>query len=106
MSIPTKESILAYLADIKQELQGDGITELGLFGSYAKDRADIASDIDIMLCTSKEFLRKFQGFESAIYLDELRQRVSKHFRTQVDICDTASMSQSKKESLLTGAIYV
>lgn len=66
----------------------------------------IVSDIDIMLCTSKEFLRKFQGFESAIYLDELRQRVSKHFRTQVDICDTASMSQVKKESLLTGAIYV
>ncbi len=38
MSIPTKESILAYLADIKQELQGDGITELGLFGSYANSK--------------------------------------------------------------------
>ena len=46
----TKEIILEYLSSIKEELNQDGIVEIGLFGSYAKDKADLASDIDIVIC--------------------------------------------------------
>ncbi|HEH4490153.1 TPA: nucleotidyltransferase domain-containing protein [Campylobacter coli] len=64
-----KENILKYLSSIKKELNQDGIIEIGLFGSYAKDKADIASDIDIVICSSEKFLKNFRGFEGAIYLD-------------------------------------
>ncbi|SQC36409.1 putative nucleotidyltransferase [Helicobacter fennelliae] len=102
----TKEIILEYLSSIKEELNQDGIVEIGLFGSYAKDKADLASDIDIVICSSESFLKKFRGFEGAIYLDDLRQRIMKHFKIQVDICDTFSMNEERKKNLLESAIYV
>lgn len=101
-----KEIILAYLSTLKDELAKDGIIKLGLFGSYAKDKADIASDIDIVICSSKEFLAKFKGFEALIYLDELRQKLMKEFKIQVDICDIFSMDKTRQKELLQGALYV
>ena len=35
----TKESILAYLSELKPGLEKDGIQKIGLFGSYAKGYA-------------------------------------------------------------------
>ena len=101
-----KENILKYLGSIKKELEQDGIVEIGLLGSYAKDKADIASDIDIVICSSEKFLKNFRGFEGAIYLDNLRQKIMKHFKIQVDICDTFSMNKERKKKLLKDAIYV
>ena len=58
MAVITKEQILAYLRELKPQLQKDGIEKIGLFGSYAKDRASIFSDIDIVIATNDEFYRK------------------------------------------------
>ena len=102
----TKEHILAYLSSIKEELAQDGITQIGLFGSYAKDKADLASDIDIVICSSKQFSENFSDFAGAIYIDELAQKIRKQFKIQVDICDTFSMSEERKKHLLSEAIYV
>ena len=102
----TKEHILAYLGSIKGELAQDGITQIGLFGSYAKGSADLASDIDIVICTSGKFTQKFSDFSGAIYIDNLRQKIRKLFKIQVDICDTYSMNEERKKHLLSEAIYV
>ncbi|MSN96902.1 nucleotidyltransferase domain-containing protein [Campylobacter sp. FMV-PI01] len=102
----TKDEILDYLKEIKPKLQEDGIIKLGLFGSFAKDNADIASDVDITIETSKDFVNKFKGFNGFIYLDDLRSDFMHKFKRQVDICDTASMSLQKQQNLLTGVIYV
>ncbi|WP_270971084.1 hypothetical protein [Campylobacter upsaliensis] len=40
-----KQNILNYLRKRKTKLNEDGIIELGLFGSFAKDEADLASDV-------------------------------------------------------------
>lgn len=101
-----KEDILNYLSLLKEELKKDGITKLGLFGSYAKNKADLASDIDIVICTSEKFLSRFRAFEAVIYLDELRKKIMKKFKIQVDICDEAGLTKEKKEELLKGVIYV
>ena len=45
----TKEMILDYLRELKPKLAKDGVTKLGLFGSYAKDKATTNSDIDIVI---------------------------------------------------------
>lgn len=102
----TKHEILAYLTSIKPELEKVGITKLGLFGSYAKDRADIASDIDITIEMSDDFLKQYQGFKGIIYLENLRESIMRHFKIQVDLCDTTTMPNDKKANLLKGVIYV
>lgn len=102
-----QENILNYLKKIKPELRKKGIDKLGLFGSYAKNKADIFSDIDITIECDDDFVQKNGGGLKAIILvDKLRQDISKYFKLQVDICDTTTMSKKDKNATLQGVIYV
>ena len=56
-----KEPILLYLKELKLSLENEGIAELGLFGSFAKDEATIYSDIDVLIKTTKAFWDKYKG---------------------------------------------
>ena len=97
-----KEHILNYLGNIKSELMKNGIEKIGLFGSYAKDSADLYSDIDIVIKTSPSFVKKFKGIDSFLFLDDLRKRIEMKFQRPVDICDEAGL---KNRSIIEGAIY-
>ena len=101
-----KEDILNFLKALKPSLEKEGIDEIGLFGSFAKEKADIASDIDIFIKSTGKFCNKYLGFEGLIYLDELRQKIQGHFKRKVDLCDIASFSAERTARLLKGAIYV
>lgn len=103
----TQAQILDYLKSIKQELQKDGIVELGLFGSYAKGVAKENSDIDVFIRYSDEFRKKYLGFKAFIYLGELRERLENHFGLSVDLCNlNAFNNKEKQENFFKGAIYV
>ena len=104
----TRNEILEYLSSIKAELFSNGITKLGLFGSYAKGKANIFSDIDIVIeSDAKEMVKKLGSPFSAIcYLDDIKTKISKKFNLSVDLCDTTSMTINKKNELTKGAIYV
>ncbi|MDO5046542.1 nucleotidyltransferase family protein [Campylobacter sp.] len=105
--MPTKEEILEFLRSLKPELESFGIKKVGLFGSYAKDKANIASDIDVVIESSEETIQKAGGgIKAIIYLEELRSRIMKRFKISADLCDIASMSEEKKQRLLQGVIYV
>lgn len=43
----TKDEILNFLRELKPELESFGICKVGLFGSYAKGRANIAERFKI-----------------------------------------------------------
>ncbi|WP_298026474.1 hypothetical protein [uncultured Campylobacter sp.] len=43
----TKDEILNFLRELKPELESFGICKVGLFGSYAKGRANIAEGFKI-----------------------------------------------------------
>lgn len=103
----TKDEILDYLKEIKPELEKDGITKIGLFGSYAKGTAHPFSDIDIVVeSNAKKMIEKFGNPMSAIcFFDELKHKISKKFKRSVDLCDTTSMSFDKKNILMQGVIY-
>ena len=46
----TKKIILNTLRDHKEELENRfGVMKIGIFGSYARDSADLQSDIDILV---------------------------------------------------------
>ena len=103
----TKDEILDYLREIKPELEKDGITKIGLFGSYAKGEAGIASDIDITIETTEKFTKKFIGFKALIYLSELRSKIAKHFKVPTDLCDSTGFKDDiKRQKVLEGVVYV
>jgi len=99
-----KIEIIDYLKKIKPKLNKDGIINLGLFGSFAKDRYNSKSDIDIVYETTDDFIKKYKGWSAFLYLDSnLRDKISKKFNIKVDLFDLNSSSglknKIKKESL-------
>lgn len=101
-----KEPILLYLKELKPKLEKEGITEIGLFGSFAKDEATIYSDIDIFIKTTNEFRKKHLGFAGFSFLEDLRQDIARHFDKEVDLCNIAGFNDERKAKFLKGAIYV
>lgn len=101
-----KEPILLYLKELKPKLEKEGITEIGLFGSFAKEEATIYSDIDIFIKTTNEFRKKHLGFAGFGFLEDLRQDIAKHFNKEVDLCNIAGFNDERKAKFLKGAIYV
>ena len=101
-----KEPILLYLKELKPKLAKEGITEIGLFGSFAKEEATIYSDIDVFVKTTDEFCNKHIGFAGFGFLEDLRQDIAKHFNKEVDLCDIAGFNDERKAKFLEGAIYV
>ena len=98
----TKEALLDYLRTIKKELEADGISRIGLFGSMAKDEADLLSDIDIVIRTTPEFVCRYGGIRGFLYLEDLRRWLERGFGRPVDLCDETGL---KRRWVLEGAIY-
>ncbi len=102
----TKKDILTYLTLLKPQLIQNGITSLGLFGSFARGNATNESDIDIVYKTSDRFIAKYKGWTAFTYLNEnLRDKISKHFNRKVDLFDLNSNSYIK-DKVNQGTIYV
>lgn len=101
-----KEPILLYLKELKPKLEKEGITEIGLFGSFAKEEATIYSDIDIFVKTTDKFRKKHLGFAGFDFLEDLRQDIAKHFDKEVDLCDITGIKEDKRAEFFEGAIYV
>lgn len=97
-----QQEILKYLQEIKTSLLDDGIEKIGLFGSFAKDKADLYSDIDIVIKTTPRFIKKHEGIKGFLFLEELRENLRDKFHRDVDICDEAGLRQ---KDIIKGAIY-
>jgi len=97
-----KEQILSYLSNIKSTLMQNGIERIGLFGSFAKDKEDLYSDIDIVIKTTPVFVKKFDGIQGFLFLEDLRKNLENKFHRQVDICDESGL---KHKNIIEDAIY-
>jgi len=53
----TKEQIIIFLSELKNSLTFNGISEVALFGSFARDEAGVYSDIDIAIKKDKNYLK-------------------------------------------------
>ena len=70
-----KKEILSFIAAHKEELRNKyGVRTIGLFGSYARDRADDESDIDIVVELEKPDLFCLIGIKQ-FFEESLGQRV-------------------------------
>lgn len=103
----TKEMILDYLRELKPQLEKDGVTKLGLFGSYANGYArKISSDIDIVIEMNEEFHKKFASLNYFSYLNRIRENIQEHFHRDVDLCDLGGFKDYEIPNFFRGVIYV
>ncbi len=100
-----KEHILSYLADIKGDLVKNGIEKIGLFGSYAKDRADLFSDIDIAIKMKSSYLKEHDVWEYFNLIESIKKMLLTKFSKKVDVFDLDSTGDIK-DTITKDIIYV
>ena len=97
--------ILDFLSEIKTELLADGISKIGLFGSFARDDANVYSDIDIAIQKKPDYLKTRTAYEYFEQVNKIKNLLRKKFHRNSDIFDLDSNS-SMKEEILKDLIYV
>jgi predicted nucleotidyltransferase len=103
--IMKQTKILSYLQSIKPSLQKDGIEKIGLFGSFAKNRNDITSDIDIIIKFNSNFFQSCDPWNYFDVLEKIKFKIEKQFHIKVDIFDEDS-SSPHKDRIIKETIYV
>lgn len=101
----TKENILHFLSDIKSDLQKDGITTLGLFGSFAKGEQTVYSDIDIAIAKEKDYLKTRSSYHYFSEIEKIKALILKKFQRNSDVFDLDSDSVMKT-SITKELLYV
>ena len=97
-----KNEILNQLKKLKPIYEKEGLTLLGLFGSYAKDTQTKYSDIDIAykLDYDKFSLSYAGGFAKLLRIDDIKKELQDTFKKPIDF-----VPDSNKD-ILKGLIYV
>jgi len=100
-----KDEILGYLKEFKNSSQNKLFTEIGLFGSYAKNQADIFSDIDIAVKVDKTYLKQNDIWDYFDAINDIKIALLKRFNLQSDVFDLES-STTLVEKIKKDIIYV
>jgi hypothetical protein len=96
-----QEHILRFLQDHKIEIeQRFRVAKLGVFGSVARNEISEQSDVDVLV----EFLPETNNLWEV--KDELRQFISSHVGTDVDICREKYIKPMYRSAILREVIYV
>jgi predicted nucleotidyltransferase len=96
----SKDSILTELGNQKQFLHDKyGVCNIGLFGSYAKDKANENSDIDILIEIKENHrFSLLQHAQLSNYLNDL-------FKVPVDVIRKRSIKSYIKDDILKEVLY-
>ena len=81
-----KNKEFSKLKKLKQKFIKDGIEIIGIFGSFAKNKNDEFSDIDIAYKIDYDlFFKKYQdGFSQILKLQEIKENLENSFHKKVD----------------------
>lgn len=101
----SKENILDYLREIKNELQSDGISTLGLFGSFSREENGVYSDIDIAIAKEDNYLNNRSAYNYFDEVNKIKNMIEKKFHRNSDIFDLDSDSIMKK-TIMKDLVYV
>lgn len=92
-----KEDILRFLEEQKPYLfKKFGVRSIGLFGSYAKDRATSDSDIDIVVDMPSSFDNFF----------DLKYYLEKHLKTRIDLVREKNLRGFIRNKIQDELLYV
>lgn len=93
-----REDILKYLSEKKPEFENEfGVKKIGLFGSYAREKNQEQSDVDIVVELEKPDLFALIG---------LKQKIEEQLHTNVDIVRYRDrMNRSLKKQIDKDVVY-
>lgn len=94
----TRDELLTKLRDLKPWLEEQGIVNVRLFGSYARDEAGPDSDVDLLV----DETRTLSYFDLYDVKDELSQRVG----LKVDVCPENGLNRYIRHRALRDAVAV
>lgn len=94
------EEIFNILRTEKQKLRRNGITEIGLFGSYIRGDATENSDIDILIDLSED------SQMTLFSLTELEQTLSSKFGKKADLVIRRDLKPAIGKRILSEVRYV
>ena len=103
--MPTQKDVLTFLTTIKPQLQENGIEQVGLFGSYARNNATLTSDIDIAIKLDKNYLDKNDVWNYFNEINKIKGMVYNKFQIKSDVFDLDSSSVFK-DKILKEILYV
>jgi len=101
----TKENIIEYLTEIKPALLNDGIITLALFGSFATNKENAYSDIDIAIAKKENFLKENSSYSYFDIVNDIKSKIQRKFHRNIDIFDLDSNSPLKN-SIKKDLLYV
>jgi len=102
------EDVLNTLRQLKPVLKKEGITLLGVFGSYARGDYTAQSDVDILydIDDPKKFAQKFGGFAAFSHLEKLRDMIADTLNRKVDFVARRGLNSVGEKYILKDMLYV
>jgi predicted nucleotidyltransferase len=104
----TRDEIIRTLATLKPELKEEGVTLLGIFGSYARGDQKGSSDIDLLYTIDdpKAFVQKYGGFGAFSRLEEIREMLAEKLGKKVDLVAKRGLNSTTERYVLKDLMYV
>ena len=96
----TKENILSTIKTNRQSLRRLGISNVGLFGSYARDEQSVESDIDILI----DFIPEMENFDNYMAVCDIFEGLFKN--EKVEIVTINGLSPYIGPKILNEVVYV
>jgi len=100
--------ILETLKKLKSLYDAEGVKIIGLFGSYAQNKADIHSDIDIAYALDyRKFSEKYyDGFSKILKIQAIKEELEQALHSKVDFISLDSSNHAFTERIKKEMIYV
>jgi predicted nucleotidyltransferase len=104
----TRDEIIHILVTLKPELKKEGVTLLGIFGSYAREEQKGTSDIDLLYTIDdpKAFAQKYGGFGAFRRLEEIKEMLSGKLGKKVDFVAKRGLDSATEHYVLKDLLYV
>ena len=103
-----REDILTYLKEVKQRYEKEGFIIKGLFGSHARDSADLYSDIDLVYELDYEKFDKVYhgGFSKLLKIEDIKDELQNTLKRRVDLIPLNKKDTSFYKIIKDELIYV
>lgn len=104
----SRDDIIAKLKTAKSQHLKYGITIIGLFGSFAKNKNDDFSDIDIAYSIDHTLFSQYfsDGFSKLLKIEEIKEQLEKVFHKKIDFISLNSNNKNLITNIKKDLIYV
>ena len=102
------QNIIDTLKKAKEQYKKEGLYIVGVFGSYAQERYDDFSDIDIAYKIDHTVFSKYykDGFSKILRVEEIKHTLENLFHKKIDFISLDSNNKNFVEHIKKEILYV